>query len=71
MAFASQFRRQGRGDGVFKALASASAFAIVLVTAGILFKLLENSRLAIAKFGPGFIFSSAWDPVPKASTDSL
>ena len=38
-------------------------FLIFLLLVAIIISLIDGGWLALAKFGPGFIFSSAWDPV--------
>jgi phosphate transport system permease protein len=51
------------GDGTFKGLVflcALSIFGIVLLVA---YVLVLNSRMTQAKFGLGFFFRSAWDPV--------
>ncbi len=52
-----------RGDALFRGLTVAAAFLVVLLTAGILLELVRHSRLAMAKFGIGFLWSDAWNPV--------
>ena len=65
MSAAAGRARQGLADVVFRAVTMLSA-AVVLVSVGGLFvELLRNSRLSLAKFGFGFVASSAWNPVTK------
>jgi len=58
-------RRPGasKGDPLFKWIALSCALVIPALMAGILVVLLLDSRLAIAKFGLGFLVSDAWNPV--------
>ncbi len=49
-----------RAFGGLMLLCALSIFAIVVL---ILFELITRSRLSIEKFGLGFFFGSAWDPV--------
>lgn len=51
------------GDRVFAAVVTALAASVLAVPALMLISLLWASRHAIARFGPGFITSSTWDPV--------
>ena len=50
-------------DGVFSGLMLLCAFSIFAIVGLILFELISRSRLTIEKFGIGFFFHSAWDPV--------
>lgn len=61
-----QVRRRpaaSKGDPLFRWIALSCALVIPALMAGILFTLLLDSRLAIAKFGLGFLVSDAWNPV--------
>lgn len=51
------------GDRVFKFLLTLAALAIPLLLGFLVFELWLGSRLAIERFGLGFIGSSVWDPV--------
>nr|MDT0251230.1 phosphate ABC transporter permease subunit PstC [Endozoicomonas sp.] len=51
------------GDSIFYRLSFASAVLIFLVLTGIIISLIDGGWQALAKFGPGFIFSNTWDPV--------
>ncbi|USE34001.1 phosphate ABC transporter permease subunit PstC [Endozoicomonas sp. SCSIO W0465] len=51
------------GDSIFHRLSFASAVLIFLVLIGIILSLIDGGWQALAKFGPGFIFSNTWDPV--------
>jgi phosphate transport system permease protein len=50
-------------DITFKWAAFAAALAILALIALVGFELSHGARLSIAKFGPGFLVSSEWDPV--------
>jgi len=50
-------------DITFKWAAFAAALAILALIALVGFELYHGARLSIAKFGPGFLVSSEWDPV--------
>ena len=58
-------RRPGasKGDPLFRWIALSCALVIPTLMAGILLTLLLDSRLAISKFGLGFLVSDAWNPV--------
>jgi phosphate transport system permease protein len=55
--------RQARGDWVFNRISIVSASVIVLLIGGIFIELVRRSALSLGEFGPGFIFSRAWNPV--------
>jgi len=50
-------------DSGFRGLMIVCALAIFAIVALILFELIMRSRLSMAKFGVGFFFTQAWDPV--------
>ncbi|HVW19672.1 MAG TPA: phosphate ABC transporter permease subunit PstC [Opitutaceae bacterium] len=50
-------------DAAFKWLALAAALTIAGLIVVVGWKLYGGARLAIVHFGPGFFFSSKWDPV--------
>lgn len=52
-----------RGDRFFKWLTMAMAASVGILAILVSFSLYQGSRLAIQKFGVGFLASSAWDPV--------
>ncbi len=52
-----------RGDRIFRRLAVASALVIPLLMGGIFIALLQQSWLAIKRFGFGFLVSNTWNPV--------
>jgi phosphate transport system permease protein len=50
-------------DGGFRGLMIVCALTIFAIVALILFELIMRSQLSISKFGLGFFFKQAWDPV--------
>jgi phosphate transport system permease protein len=56
-------RAQALGESLFRGAALGSAACVLVLMAAIVFELLRNSRLSIAKFGWGFLWSGAWNPV--------
>jgi phosphate transport system permease protein len=50
-------------DVIFKVIVLLSAATVPLIIIGILWELLRNSKLSLAKFGLGFLTSSQWNPV--------
>ena len=50
-------------DGAFKALMLVCALSIFGIVGLIAFELVSRSWLSLSKFGMGFFFRSAWDPV--------
>ncbi len=59
-------RRGHPGDVIFSRLALVSAIIIVGILAGFIIVLNIDAWPAISKFGPGFIWSSSWDPVKES-----
>ena len=55
--------RSSYGDQVFKVLLTLAALAIPVLLGFLVFELWSGARLAIAKFGFGFVTTSIWDPV--------
>ena len=55
--------RQSNGDRVFRVVLTLAAIAIPVLLAFLVFELWSGARLAIDRFGLGFITTSAWDPV--------
>ena len=51
------------GDRVFRIALSLAALAIPVLIGFLVWELYSGSRLAIAKFGLGFLATSTWDPV--------
>ncbi len=50
-------------EGLFRTAALTCAAFVLLVMAGLFVVLLYRSRLSIHRFGWGFLWSTAWDPV--------
>jgi phosphate transport system permease protein len=59
----SHYQSEKRADTVFKAVMTASAGLVLLIMIAILIELTHHSQLSLHKFGFGFLFSSAWNPV--------
>jgi phosphate transport system permease protein len=55
--------RKSHGDRVFKLVLTAGALSVPILLAFLVYELWSGSRLAIGKFGLGFITTSVWDPV--------
>jgi phosphate transport system permease protein len=55
--------RTSHGDRVFKLILTLGAAAIPVLLAFLVVELWTGARLAVAKFGLGFVTSSVWDPV--------
>ncbi len=56
-------RRVGRGDARFRRLATASAFVVLLVFAGVITSLAIGALPALKNFGIAFLWTQAWNPV--------
>jgi phosphate transport system permease protein len=54
---------RSRGDILFRLLLTAAAVAIPVLLGFLVYELFTGSRLAIERYGFGFITSSTWDPV--------
>jgi len=52
-----------KADFLFKWLTASCAAVIFLILIGIFWELSSNSKLALLKFGPKFLISTAWNPV--------
>ncbi|MGH7526354.1 MAG: phosphate ABC transporter permease subunit PstC [Gemmatimonadales bacterium] len=63
LAPSTSLERTSYGDRIFRALLTLGALAIPVLLAFLVFELWSGSRLAIEKFGLGFVRSSTWDPV--------
>ncbi|HEY6463929.1 MAG TPA: phosphate ABC transporter permease subunit PstC [Polyangiaceae bacterium] len=50
-------------DGLFRRLCTTFGAAIIALLALLIYELARGSQLSISKFGLGFVFSKAWDPV--------
>lgn len=55
--------RTSHGDRIFRAALTLAACAIPVLLGFLVYELYQGSRLAMARFGAGFITSSIWDPV--------
>lgn len=60
--FQTPFFRE-KSDVIFKHITACCGAAVLLLMGGIFYVLIENSMLSMKKFGIGFIFSKAWNPV--------
>jgi len=56
-------KKKGLGDDFFKYFVASVASIVLVIIILVVYQLISNSRLSIAKFGFGFITSSTWDPV--------
>ena len=52
-----------RGDAWFRTITGTCGLMVLVTMGGIFWELIRNSQLSIAKFGLGFITSTAWNPV--------
>lgn len=55
--------RLNKGDLFFRGIALFCALVLLVLMVGILFELWNNSALSREKFGVGFLFSQAWNPI--------
>src|SRR3954452_5145724 len=55
--------RSSYSDKLFRAVLTAAAAAIPILLCFLVFELWGGARLAIGKFGLGFVTSSTWNPV--------
>lgn len=55
--------KRSRGDRVFKALLTVAALSIPVLLLFLVYELWSGSRLAIDRFGLGFVTSNVWDPI--------
>jgi phosphate transport system permease protein len=51
------------GDRVLGAVTALAALVVLLVIAGIVWKVIDGARLAIDTFGISFVWNSTWNPV--------
>ena len=58
-----QLQRQRNFDPTFRWLATGCGALIIVLVAGIFWELYQGSQLSLEKFGFGFLFSQAWNPV--------
>ena len=63
MAETNGLHGRSRGDLLFRLLLTSAAVAIPVLLGFLVFELYTGSRLAIERYGLGFITSSTWDPV--------
>jgi phosphate transport system permease protein len=63
VASASALEGVNYGDRLFKGLLTVTAVAVPILLAFLIFELWDGARLAISRFGLGFVTSSVWDPV--------
>ena len=59
----SRWYASAQADTVFKSLMLLGALSLVGIVGLIVFELIYNSRLSLAKFGLHFFIADAWDPV--------
>jgi phosphate transport system permease protein len=62
-AEARPLEQRSRGDRVFKGLLTVAALAIPVLLVFLIYELWSGSRLAIDRFGLGFVTSRSWDPI--------
>ena len=60
---ASSLERGNPGDRVFKGLLTLAALAVPVLLGFLVYELWDGARLAIDRYGFGFITTSTWDPV--------
>ena len=63
MAETNGLHGRSRGDILFRLLLTSAAVAIPVLLGFLVYELYTGSRLAIERYGFGFITSSTWDPV--------
>jgi phosphate transport system permease protein len=51
------------GDSGLRAVTALAALMVMLIIAGIIWKVFDGARLAIDKFGIAFVWDSTWNPV--------
>lgn len=59
----SELQGKSRGDRLFRFLLTVATLAIPILLGFLFWELWDGSRLAIDKFGLGFLTTSEWDPV--------
>jgi phosphate transport system permease protein len=59
----SSLERPTYADRVFRGVLTLAALSVPILLAFLVIELVQGSRLAIGKFGLGFITTSVWDPV--------
>jgi len=55
--------RKGGGDALLHGAAVAAAALVLVLIVGLFTELVSHSRLSLGKFGLGFLWSAAWNPV--------
>ena len=60
---AAVLKRLRLNDLVFRVLTRGAAIAVLLILGGIIVSLVHGAWPALAKFGLGFLFTEAWNPV--------
>lgn len=63
MSILDRHKAANMEDAVFKGVAYFFALLVIALVSLIFIVLVKESRLSIERFGIGFLFSSAWDPV--------
>ncbi len=58
-----RIRKPGLGDPIFRVVAAAAAFFVLISLGAAALSMFYGGLPAFAKFGFGFIYRSAWDPV--------
>lgn len=64
--YGDQVSKRGKhwkGDDIFKPLAVAFAFSVIVIIALMVFKLIQGSLPALDRFGLGFVIGVDWNPV--------
>lgn len=59
----ASLERTNHGDRVFRGLLTLAALIVPILLGFLVYELWHGARLAIGKFGVGFLTSSVWDPV--------
>jgi phosphate transport system permease protein len=59
----ASLERSSYGDRIFKLILTLGAVTVPVLLGFLVYELWSGSRLAIGKFGFGFVSSSIWDPV--------
>lgn len=60
---AASLERRHYGDRLYRALLTLAALAVPVLLLFLVYELWDGSRLAMAKFGLGFVTGTGWDPV--------
>lgn len=59
----AELQRASHGDALFRALLALGALAMPVLLGFLVYELWSGSRLAMDRFGLGFVASSTWNPV--------